>query len=182
MYSVYRILQAPSKLKLETIVQPFTGSEDLLMRASMEIKVIALSFKKFAPKSLEPAEVKLLETASPSFKVSWTGFIHDYISLGIYGLDEPLKVILKASDSEALLRLIGAIESLFQVTSLASVYKSSSIGNPFFKWTIDQVGLMNRVMGLLPGKISVSPVGQLSTKVEAAGKIRVFAMVDVWTQ
>jgi hypothetical protein len=123
-----------------------------------------------------------LETASPAFKVSWTGFIHDYISLGIYGLEVPLKVILKASNSESLLRLISAIETLFQVTSLASVYSASSIGNPFFKWTIDQVGTMNRVMGLLPGKISVSPVGQLSTKVEAAGKIRVFAMVDVWTQ
>lgn len=27
-----------------------------------------------------------------------------------------------------------------------------------------------------------SPIGQLQTKKEAAGKIRVFAMVDVWTQ
>lgn len=86
---------------------------------------------------------------------------------------------MKASNSEALLRLLGAIESLFQVTSLVSIYTSSSISNPFFKWTIGQVRVMNRVMGLQPGKISVSPVGQLSTKVEAAGKIRVFAMVDV---
>lgn len=28
----------------------------------------------------------------------------------------------------------------------------------------------------------LSPVGQLQTKVEAAGKVRVFAMVDIWTQ
>jgi uncharacterized short protein YbdD (DUF466 family) len=70
LYSVYRILQAPSKLKLETITLPFTGSVDLLERASMELKVVALSFKKLAPESLQPGEVKLLETASPSFKVS----------------------------------------------------------------------------------------------------------------
>lgn len=70
LYSVYRIMQAPSKLKLETITQPFTGSQDLLERASLELKVVALSFKKFAPAELKPGKVKLLETASPAFKVS----------------------------------------------------------------------------------------------------------------
>jgi hypothetical protein len=55
---------------LETITDSFSGSVDLLERASMELKVVALSFKKFAPESLQPGQVKLLETASPSFKVS----------------------------------------------------------------------------------------------------------------
>lgn len=32
------------------------------------------------------------------------------------------------------------------------------------------------------GEFKKSPVGQLQTKKEAAGKIRIFAMVDVWTQ
>lgn len=30
--------------------------------------------------------------------------------------------------------------------------------------------------------ISLTPLGQLALKEEAAGKIRVFAMVDIWTQ
>jgi len=30
--------------------------------------------------------------------------------------------------------------------------------------------------------ISSTPLGQLALKEEAAGKIRVFAMVDIWTQ
>jgi len=33
----------------------------------------------------------------------------------------------------------------------------------------------------VPGKVA-SRIGQLSLKEEAAGKVRVFAMVDIWTQ
>lgn len=30
--------------------------------------------------------------------------------------------------------------------------------------------------------VKTPPIGKLSTKEEAAGKVRVFAMVDIWTQ
>jgi len=35
---------------------------------------------------------------------------------------------------------------------------------------------------VLPDGIRKYPIGQLALKTEAAGKVRVFAMVDVWTQ
>ena len=55
--------------------------------------------------------------------------------------------------------------------------------NPFLKWTDSQLVSMdhsdNRTVGT---GLTLAPIGQLSTKKEAAGKIRVFAMVDIWTQ
>jgi hypothetical protein len=37
-------------------------------------------------------------------------------------------------------------------------------------------------LGPLGRELNESKIGKLSKKLEAAGKIRVFAMVDVWTQ
>lgn len=129
IFSVYRILSAPSSLKLATITAPFSGQPELLERASLELKVIASSFKKFAPEALAPGKIRLMETASPSFKTSWTGMIHDYLSLGVDGLDSSLKVILKASNSESLLRMVNTIEDLVRSTGLESVYKETSLEN-----------------------------------------------------
>lgn len=133
MFGVYRVLKAPGLLKLSTITAPFSGSSDLLERASMELRVVALSFKKFAPRDMKPGTLRYLETASPSFKVSWTGLIHDYLSLGINGLDQPLKVILKATGSGDLLNLIQVFESLVRSSGLVAVYNASGLGNSFFK-------------------------------------------------
>lgn len=178
MFGVYRVLKAPGMLKLSTITAPFSGSQDLLDRASLELRVIALSFKKFGPKELKPAKMRYLETASPSFKVSWTGLIHDYLSLGINNLETQLQYLLKASKSEDLLNLVQVIQTLVRSGGLVAVYEASGLGNPFFKWTSSDLDKLQTAQKLIGGKLRLSPIGQLTTKEEAAGKIRVFAMVD----
>lgn len=148
-----------------------------LERVSLELGVLALSFKKFAPKGLKPGELLLFETASPSFKVSWTGLLHDYLSLGMGNLEVSLKVILRASDSHFFLDLIKVFEMMIKRIGFAKLYISSrSVKNLFYKWSwIQWMDIRKEVF--VP-----SPIGQLQTKVEAAGKIRVFAMVDILTQ
>lgn len=65
------MLDAPGLLKLSTITEDFSGCKDSLERVSFELGVLALSFKKFAPKGgLMPSKLQLLESSSPSFKVS----------------------------------------------------------------------------------------------------------------
>jgi hypothetical protein len=99
------------------------------------------------------------------------------------GLDKPLRVILNASNSLFLLNLINMIESLTRDRGLVGLYRQTGLTNPFFKWSLlDFMAMHSEANPTLGSKIFLSPVGQLSTKMEAAGKIRVFAMVDVWTQ
>lgn len=64
------MLDAPGILKTDTIVGGYSGCLDSLERVSMELGVLALSFKRFAPSGLRPGKFLLLETSSPSFKVS----------------------------------------------------------------------------------------------------------------
>jgi len=122
MFSVYRILDAPGLLKLETITDKYSGDLGSLERVSMELGVIALGFKKFAPKSLKPATLLLLETASPSFKVSWSGLFHDYLSLGMNNLETSLSIILKASDSHLYLDLIKVFNIMIKRFGFAKLY------------------------------------------------------------
>jgi len=100
----------------------------------MELGVLALSFKKFAPKILKPGDLLLFETASPSFKVSWTGLLHDYLSLGMNNLEVSLKIILRASSSHFFLDLIGVFEIMIRVIGFSKLYiQSRSIKNSFYK-------------------------------------------------
>jgi hypothetical protein len=89
----------------------------------MELGVLSLSFKGFAPKALRPGKFLLLETSSPSFKVSWGGYIHDYLSLGMKGLDKPLMKILMASGPSPLLDLIKLINLLILKVGFGKLYQ-----------------------------------------------------------
>jgi hypothetical protein len=118
---------------LGTITDPFSGNLTSLERVSIELGVLTLSFKKFAPKALKPGRLVLLETASPSFKVSWAGYIHDYLSLAVRQLDIPLKVILKASNSLFLLNMINIIESITRNQGLYNLYNLTGLKSSFYK-------------------------------------------------
>lgn len=126
------MLDAKGSLKLSTITDAYSGSLDALERVSLELGVLALSFKKFAPARLHPGKALLLETSSPSFKVSWAGLVHDYLSLGMNNLDIPLKVILNASNSGYLLDLIKVLEMLVREVGFGKSYVWSRLSR-FFK-------------------------------------------------
>jgi hypothetical protein len=72
LYSVYRVINIPGKIKLSTITDPFSGNNIQLSKVSLELKAIALSCKTmFDMKILKSNPgLLLLETASPTSKVS----------------------------------------------------------------------------------------------------------------
>lgn len=64
------MLDAPGKINLKTITDPFTGDYSKLGIVSYELEALACSLKKMFPVSLKPGDVLFLETSSPSFRVS----------------------------------------------------------------------------------------------------------------
>jgi hypothetical protein len=143
--AVYRVIQIPGKLKLETITESFKGQCSTLpkhevRRCSSEI------FKRIY---LQPIKLLRLGTAGPNHPISMLG-----ISLDIRAwIDSPLledlkRFIVLSPGGEEFLRLIDQeIEFVKDLKPLKQLY-----------------------------------LGRLSEKMEAAGKVRVFAITDAITQ
>lgn len=75
------------------------------------------------------------------------------------------------------------IESLTRDQGLVGLYKLTGLSSSFYKWQKNDLVKHHKPDNPVVGsKLMLSPIGQLSIKKEAAGKLRVFAMVDIWTQ
>jgi len=160
LFSIYRVLSCPSKLKLNTITDGFSGDKIVLDKISKELGVLASSFRKRNPKPLSPGSFLWLESASPSSRTSWTGLIADALLLRHLGLSDSLEFFLEKNGSYNLIRLWKAVLKLSDHWSMSELLAVSPVKD---SW-------------------SGTNVGQLSAKKEAAGKVRIFALVDVWTQ
>lgn len=161
IFSVYRVLDAPGKLKLSTIEDPFDGNWYSLGVIQNELKVLTSRYFGLLPgkAKIQPWKLLYLTTSSPSFKVSFFGLLSDIRMLNEYGLLSSLEVLLTAKVS---------VDSLLGefYTGLKRLALKDGC-SPSFN---------------LFSKEGALGIGQLSIKKEAAGKLRVFAMVDLWTQ
>jgi len=155
LYALYRVIRVPGKLKLETITDPFSGDNFLLLQGIERLKVFASSQSfRFNKEILERDYGFLpLETSSPTAKSSWRGLCSDPWDLKSLGLLQPLRTLLDSFNEKRLWTY--------------SYYLSET--KTFRGCNIDS-------------KSELYPMGQLAIKEEAAGKIRVFALVDSWTQ
>jgi len=73
IFSVYRVISIPGKMKLSTILDPFKGSSDTLPHYEIVSglkELTDLSFKSFR---LKPLDFSLLSTAGPNHSVSMLG-------------------------------------------------------------------------------------------------------------
>jgi hypothetical protein len=105
--------------------------------------------------NLCPDNIAFIQSSSPSNRVSWHGLLYDSVAL---------------KDSEVYKFFNNYIASI-KANSFYRIYKQALS-------LADILGTEN-----LNRKVSmVNPLGQLAFKEEAAGKLRVFALVDVWTQ
>lgn len=190
LFNLYRVLKAPGELKLNTIIGGFTGDIDYL-RDLIRLCKTYKPFTEFKPKgkSLAPEEFVLSRSASPSNKVSWFGIFTDtyylrerspelwtnilrYLTLVSadkfrFNLDYACELAdrlrsfnAKPSDSGDMISCLSKSgKVLYQTESL--ITKSSV-----------------RTHGIGPGL----GVSQFAIKEEAAGKIRLFALMDSITQ
>lgn len=197
MFNVYRILDAPLNPKLNTITDPYSGTE--------EIKV---QFREFVSSKLwkilpgtKPSDIRT--SASYIFKSQSAG-PNTYNSIAAYFTDlcwwaqseEDYAIFqqyCRVSRSSVLFgKFDRSIELLFNLLSSGaripikgSFTYDSSIGECTHITLPRTPGKRKRgKWGYVTPMSLLTPLrgGQLALKVEAAGKLRVFAIVDIWTQ
>jgi hypothetical protein len=162
--SLYRNTGYEGTPKLNTITDPFNGKGALVP----ELNILAPVFiRLFVPSHLDPME---------------------YIRVGI----NPLILLLKAAPGmikEAVFGMSNYSTHPHNVLrSLQSLYNQPQLWFPLMtvlKWTDNRYmsNLISIAVSyglLLPGYKGA--LGKLHAKEEAAGKVRLFAMVDCWTQ
>jgi hypothetical protein len=183
LYSVYRVIHVVGTLKLETITAPLTVSFDsvskvtseviqLIPKSSFDLKILKLSTEVtfgggnaamalgLSKPMLAVPAIPLLEAASATNKVSWHGFISDAAVLARIGMLDPLVNFFHLTGRP------------FEANFLKSIaFSLSTLGG--------QLPITSSLYYMLTARLTG---GKLSLKEEAAGKVRVFAMVDVWTQ
>lgn len=156
LYSVYRVIYIPGTLKLSTITDPMTVSLESVVSVAEEMMIIINPSNFDTSKFFGKAKFLFLESASATARVSWLGFVADVVPLAAHNHLHLILDFLRLSGNN---HLAGFINYISQHVPL---YTDLVLG--------DALGTLDR------------PIGKLKTKKEAAGKVRVFAMVDVWTQ
>jgi len=126
-------------------------------------KLIGNSFVRSKVCSSE--KILPIEKASPSNSTSWFGLLTDAIAIGNSEIFSDFKIYCESTDNRYILNKVLSINKLF--VNKAHLLECL----PFKGGKVGKDIAVNRI-----------PIGQLAFKEEAAGKLRIFAMVDIWTQ
>jgi hypothetical protein len=171
LFSIYRVISIPGELKLSTIIAPSlitSDSESVVRQFKAFLK--ASSAQSMFSKSFmfRKADLLLLEAASSTHKVAWLGYFTNPGLLDKLGLGGYARNLLNLMKQPELRILFDSLAAMFpergelpHLTELRGngPHSEARVANP---------------EGYYAGKLSI--------KEEAAGKLRVFAMVDVWSQ
>jgi hypothetical protein len=157
LFSLYRIIRLDVKhYKLNTITDPFSGDFDKTNQIGSNLKTLSMKFLSDSFRiSDQQKGLLLLESSSPNAPTSWSGLIPSYKMLQETGLNRSLELLMRS----------------FKLDSLSNLYTTLRLVSDATPW-IKSVGHMS----------DCPTPGKLSTKIEPAGKVRVFAMVDILTQ
>jgi len=164
LFSIYRVLKIPGKIKLETITAPYKGSVEYLnkcLEISLNTKWQASIQKICQDHNLAPTTFHMSGKASPSNVNSSTGILSD-----IYYL-------LAHPDGAFVFSNI-----LKHLEVVGSVWNTQS----FLQRLNDGAEIVKRMSSIQTKCSMRNPFGQFAIKEEAAGKVRVFALVDSITQ
>jgi len=167
LFSLYRVISCVGKVKLSTITDPFTGDNERL--SNIGDQIMSITKHKLAPflKGLHfsESEIFMISKSSPTYSSSWHGFFGDLLAMNI-PLYNSLISFLKSTKQSRLSNYIeGYRELVNELSSKMNIYH----------------GMKDTALEL-DDSFGEIPMGQLQEKVEPAGKVRIFAMVDFWTQ
>jgi hypothetical protein len=163
--SLYRVLDCPGKLKLESITNKSNSDPAKEKLLISQIKDIIVFNKLHRPiKNLACSEVHRTLASGPNCPIAISAVLTDAIAMAKYPeIYDEFKAYCVETRSRVLLQLNSAIEWCYHKLEIKDkipwVKTSCSVR------TFDDIAL-----------------GKLAFKFEAAGKIRVFAIVDIWTQ
>jgi hypothetical protein len=157
LLTVYRVINCASTLKLETITAPFKGITDRFTSLELDKGFRMLSLEN----RLRIEENKFLipsVKSGPNYKIAALGATLD----------------AKAFQEDS--RLLSYAETVSAVTAPSLFLLLKEEINNLESWSSSMTEeLRSKVLKDLK-------LGKLSEKKEAAGKVRVFAITDVWTQ
>jgi hypothetical protein len=155
------------------------------MEKWMEHHVPKLFRNKFNRDGISGASLTALEKASPSNSTSWFGFLTDAVAIRASHIYPAfVQYCTFSGNLELLSRLETAAKSFIEKPFLMRglPLKKALTESVFSRVDGQPVVIPSVESALANGDASTVPLGQLAFKEEAAGKLRVFAMVDVWTQ
>ncbi|QDB74989.1 MAG: RNA-dependent RNA polymerase [Epicoccum nigrum mitovirus 1] len=185
LFNLYRVLKAPGELKLGTITNKFTGDREglrVLIRLSRTFNPFS-AFQTKVKLSLAPDNFVMSRSASPSNKVSWFGIFTDtkllrefhpvlwgniQAYLTMVGADKFKFLLEHACELSDRLSSFDGDQAGFVSKSGRKLYQSDSMVSK------DSI----RAHGVGPGL----GLSQFAIKEEAAGKLRLFALMDSITQ
>lgn len=172
IFSVYRVLKAPYTLSVSTIISQFTGNFNSLLSYCKiaETKNVFMCLPNYdlwkSHVRLAPRNLLISRAASATNKESWNGLLSDI-------------ALIFCTD-----KFISIRENIFQYLKLLKENRYNT--TQFYsriKGAIDLFHLSEQTIISLKTKKSWGfELGQLAFKEEAAGKLRVFAIVDSLTQ
>lgn len=181
LINIFRVIEYPGTLKLETITAASTANESLtrfltgliplfvklFVKSQISLKALHRKVETFARDSVQPMFKG--GPGAPGHVGLWNTHprVLVYALMGLYRsktLWEAFMNIVAHSSNQAVQNLIDICLSL------------RFIAGPYDR----ERGGMTRRPTIL--NLGLRTLGKLSTKEEAAGKVRVFAMVDAWTQ
>jgi len=158
LFSLYRVIKLPCQPKIQTITDNFGGNLQGLSTFNLWLGIHTNHFvKKFlntSLKDLKCSRILPIIKSSPQGPLSYRHLFSSYFTLKYVNTSvfDSMKKWISLTKSSNMTILFSNIEFLFKTF-------------------------------LSDGKhLSHSPIGRLSFKEEAAGKLRIFAMVDIITQ
>lgn len=192
MFGLYRILEFPGKVKLSTIVDP--SKMDMFLIPEFSSFVTTFFVKQL--KSCFPVEGSITDAL-------WTEKGKGPLEF-VKGLKSEPFMISKSGPSVQGYNVPGGAQSTSPASILASAY--TWIHSPLFPmlknwckmtkntWVLNRIEAWAKELWVWEDSIPLSQdgpscpfestgwLGKLGFKPEPAGKVRVFAMVDPWTQ
>jgi hypothetical protein len=189
LLNLYRVLEAPGVLKLQTITEPFSGSKEYLDNLINLVKDKELIFFNLLPgfervraMDLSPKEFVQSRSASPSNSMAVCGIITDVMKLNIHRPDLWQDILdylyLTKPKVTKFVRMLQHAYELGLKLSQPITFTGVKSG---LRWTQHnplRVKAALRAHGDGPGL----GLSQFAVKYEAAGKIRLFALLDSITQ
>jgi hypothetical protein len=172
LFSVYRVIYIPGVLKLATITDPLTVSLSSINEVAVPLTKLVNPAMFDLDRLREEPKLLFLESASSTKKVSWTGMLTDLMYLKHHDMLNPIFEICNLLHWDSFHKLIAYLSD--NVWDIAGISQDIH----FVKACMEDP---EHVKNVHPQTGSLK-IGKLSIKEEAAGKLRVFAMVDVWTQ
>jgi hypothetical protein len=189
LFNLYRIFKCPGEIKISTITAPFSGDVESLENIIKDVHLRPFfstlkGWLNWRQSSLTPQKFVLSKAASPSNKVAMFGLLTDIYNVYTHRPDlwETLFHMAFATDPRHT-PFMGHVVKGANLISDFKDYDAKSIrGNSEIFDYIQWDHLMTKPSVRAHGSGGPVPIAQFAIKEEAAGKVRVFALIDSLSQ